>query len=666
MTRRITGREVGPRMAPVLIVLVLIGLLVSLSPALAAPSSDPPPGSPAQPRGVWKKNTPTPLATALPTQAPLPTSTQAPLPTSTSTTPPASGSLVAAYPFSEGAGTTVDDASSYSNDGTISGAAWTAQGRFGSALGFDGSTSKVTVNSSSSLNLRADFTLEAWVYPTALGGWRNVLLKQQGSDLSYGLYANTDTDQPAGYIYAGAELDARGGSQIPLNSWTHLATTHNGAELKLFVNGNLAAARPAPGSVPDSSHPLEIGGNSLWGEHFSGRIDEVRVYNRALSQSEIVIDMNTALAAGTQPPAPVPTSGPTPPQATPGPITSPTPVPTAVDTPVGSGEDWPQLAHDAQKSNASPRSVDGPYRFYWRWTDVPFASRVQPVVASGRLFVGGLNGTFYALDAAYDAGGGAPRILWQANLGSPVRSGAGVDGSTVVAGTHHGAIYGLDAATGSIRWGVSTGGAILAAPLISAGTAYIGSADGHFYAIRTSDGAVLWKQSIGVPILGSAALSSDGSRLFFVAENVKAYALSTSSGTVLWQTQLQGQSGSDRWPVVLGNLVVFRTQPLRHFRDLLHDGDDVMDAAGARLADWGSGLGSRSPEVSRSTWTQTPLTRHYSRSMRRPASPRDRAGAPHLRRRRCRLRRLRFTMAPSTCPIAPGTASRTIHRSAST
>lgn len=248
--------------------------------------------------------------------------------------------------------------------------------------------------------------------------------------------------------------------------------------------------------------------------------------------------------------------------------------------------DWPQLAHDAQRSNATDQAITGPYRFYWRWTSVPFAGRVQPVVADNRLFIGGLNGSFYALDATYDSAGGEPRIIWQRDLGSPIRAGAGVDGDVVVVGTHHGMIYGFDVANGETRWSFAVGGAVLAAPLIANGVAYLGAADGWFYALRINDGSLLWKTTIGVPILGSAALSSDGNRIFFVAEDVKAYALSANNGHMLWQTQLQGQSGADRWPVVIGGTVVFRTMPIGFFHDLLHDGDDAMDAAGPRQSDW--------------------------------------------------------------------------------
>ncbi|TAK07568.1 MAG: hypothetical protein EPO39_06315, partial [Candidatus Manganitrophaceae bacterium] len=63
--------------------------------------------------------------------------------------------LVAAYGFSEGAGGTVADASGNGNTGTISGATWSTQGRFGTALNFNGTSSRVSVPSSASLNLGA-------------------------------------------------------------------------------------------------------------------------------------------------------------------------------------------------------------------------------------------------------------------------------------------------------------------------------------------------------------------------------------------------------------------------------------------------------------------------------------------------------------------------------
>src|SRR5438034_7600143 len=86
--------------------------------------------------------------------------------------------LVAAYGFEEGSGTQAADASGNGRAGAITGATWTATGRFGSALVFDGVDDWVTVADAAALDLITGMTLEAWVYPTALGGWRSAVLKE--------------------------------------------------------------------------------------------------------------------------------------------------------------------------------------------------------------------------------------------------------------------------------------------------------------------------------------------------------------------------------------------------------------------------------------------------------------------------------------------------------
>jgi hypothetical protein len=198
----------------------------------------------------------------------------------------------------------VNNTSGKGNNGTISGATWTSSGRYGKALVFDGVNNWVTVNDAASLDLTTGMTLEAWVYPTALGGgstngWRCVILKQQSSQLVYALYANSDNNRPSGYVYTSSDLGVSGNAQLPLNTWTHLASTYDGAMLRLYANGSQVGSRSLTGSINTSSYPLRIGGNSVWGEFFAGRIDEVRIYNRALSVAEIQGDMNKALGAVT-------------------------------------------------------------------------------------------------------------------------------------------------------------------------------------------------------------------------------------------------------------------------------------------------------------------------------------------------------------------------------
>ncbi len=212
--------------------------------------------------------------------------------------------LVAAYTFNEGAGTTAADAAGNGHTGTITGATWTSQGKFGNALTFDGVNDWVTVASTTLLNLTTGMTLEAWVFPTLQGtSWRNVLIKERTNGEVYNLYSNTDSSAPAVYAVGtsspGAPVEARGPAQLPLNTWTHLAATYDGAALRLFVNGSQVGSRALTGSLLTSTGVLRIGGNGIWGEFFQGRIDEIRIYSRALSQAEIQADMTTPVGGST-------------------------------------------------------------------------------------------------------------------------------------------------------------------------------------------------------------------------------------------------------------------------------------------------------------------------------------------------------------------------------
>ena len=101
--------------------------------------------------------------------------------------------LVGGWGFDETTGTSANDSSGRGNTGTISGATRTTAGKIGSALTFDGVNDWVTVADSASLDLTTRATLEAWVFPTALGGmWRTALLKEQPGQLVYALYANNE------------------------------------------------------------------------------------------------------------------------------------------------------------------------------------------------------------------------------------------------------------------------------------------------------------------------------------------------------------------------------------------------------------------------------------------------------------------------------------------
>ena len=95
-----------------------------------------------------------------------------------------------------------------------------------------------------------------------------------------------------GCIFLG---EVYGTAVLPVNAWTHLAATYDGTTMRLYVNGVQVASRPQTGNIATSTNPLQIGGDSIYGQYWSGRIDEVRVYNRALSAAEIQTDMNVPI-----------------------------------------------------------------------------------------------------------------------------------------------------------------------------------------------------------------------------------------------------------------------------------------------------------------------------------------------------------------------------------
>jgi len=194
----------------------------------------------------------------------------------------------------------VIDASGNGHSGTLgAGIDRTTRGRFGGALVFNGATT-VTVPASPSLNLASGMTLEAWVFPTATPThWTTVVVKEQFGSFAYTLYAGSPTDRPNGYLNTGTtpstERGVAGPSALPLNVWSHLATTYDGAALRLFVNGIQVASAPFSGAIVTTTGALRFGGNNVWGEFFRGYIDEIRIYNRALAPGEIQADMNTRI-----------------------------------------------------------------------------------------------------------------------------------------------------------------------------------------------------------------------------------------------------------------------------------------------------------------------------------------------------------------------------------
>jgi RHS repeat-associated protein len=201
---------------------------------------------------------------------------------------------VAAYSFDEDEGEVAGD-SAGEHDGVLSGAEW-VPGKYGAALKFGHTRNdEVMVPSSPDLELTEGFTIDAWVRPGERPGYLPVLEKEAADRFGYEL-ALEGGIWPVAYIMSeeGNEEQVWAANPVPRQSWSNLALTFDGTDLRLYVDGELAGteAVAAPQGGPGA---LYIGAGRTYGNGFHGKIDEVRIYDRALDAEEIQADEMTPI-----------------------------------------------------------------------------------------------------------------------------------------------------------------------------------------------------------------------------------------------------------------------------------------------------------------------------------------------------------------------------------
>jgi hypothetical protein len=161
---------------------------------------------------------------------------------------------VAEYSFDEDTGTAVADLSGNENNGTVEGAEW-AEGRYGSALKFDGSSTCVSAPDSASLQLKEEFTIETWVRPEGSFGDEPLVLKEvsEGEGPSYDLGIGiTEAGKPEGWA-EGEEVKAP--HELERGVWTHLAFTYDGGRMRLYVNGEQVVSKWVGAQTLESKGP---------------------------------------------------------------------------------------------------------------------------------------------------------------------------------------------------------------------------------------------------------------------------------------------------------------------------------------------------------------------------------------------------------------------------
>ena len=174
----------------------------------------------------------------------------------------------------------------------MAGPTWTT-GKVGGALALDGSNDLVDVHDSPSLEISGGITLAAWIKPNAVATQR-VITKDYGTANGYELSLSNSghafvrfNQATSGNTY---RLDANASYPTDGNTWVHLAATYDGATIKIYVNGVLDNSMATTFTIGTNNVDLGLGadvGSGSGTNTLHGQMDEVRIYNGALSAQEI-------------------------------------------------------------------------------------------------------------------------------------------------------------------------------------------------------------------------------------------------------------------------------------------------------------------------------------------------------------------------------------------
>jgi hypothetical protein len=192
------------------------------------------------------------------------------------------------------------------NNGTLQGGATFAAGEVGQAFRFNGTTGYVSVPDAPSLDLTAAVTLEAWINPASLAfpsNFGTVVAKSNYPNRNYGLWVFRDGSLHLSYVNSSGVNVAFNSAPglIHVGVFTHVAGVIDTAAgvMQIYVNGQLVASQATAGPMVPNTDPLTIGAADAGPTNFfNGLIDEVGVFNRALSAAEIQDLYFTGLPGG--------------------------------------------------------------------------------------------------------------------------------------------------------------------------------------------------------------------------------------------------------------------------------------------------------------------------------------------------------------------------------
>jgi len=199
--------------------------------------------------------------------------------------------LAAHWKFDEGSGTIAHDATGNGNDGVFVGDPQWVPGKLGGALEFNGDD-YLNCGNGPSLQIQDEITITFWFQVEAFqNSWEAFLAK---SDNAYRASRSATTGNAT---HMGASGSSVGGGNgwfdaaiiVTDGQWHHWAGVYDGTEGRIYIDGELDTASPGTGQINLTSSDLYIGENSgATGRFLHGLLDDVRIYSRALTDTEIL------------------------------------------------------------------------------------------------------------------------------------------------------------------------------------------------------------------------------------------------------------------------------------------------------------------------------------------------------------------------------------------
>lgn len=230
------------------------------------------------------------------------------------------------------------------------------------------------------------------------------------------------------------------------------------------------------------------------------------------------------------------------------------------------------LGHDCSRSGATSVRLQPPFerKWYRLFPDEGIQSGVQPVIASGRVFLGTLAGRLHAMDTE------TGEDVWVFQAGGPILHAAAVDEDRVFFGSGDGLVQAVSASRGKLLWSVPTDVAVWNAPAVFDECVFVGTRDGRLLALETATGKTRWAVELGAPILNSPAVDAERGRVYVGAEDLRVRAFTVKEGRLVWTSdRLPGAGMRGYHPVIAPDgAVMVTTSPVAgydRFQDLLLD-----------------------------------------------------------------------------------------------